>query len=201
MQREGESMCVVEDGGVPVGIVTLDDILSGVIGRMKDSLPAGPEFSLREAIAAGAIVSSLAGRTPEQVITELVAAIPANRLPEGANIAELALAREREHSTDLGTGVAVPHARCAGLSRALVIVGRSLEGVLFSRSSDDDLVHLVFLFVTPLEQPRLQLDLLAQLARIAGDAEARDRLLNATTDFEILDILCEHSETARGSLR
>ena len=55
---------------------------------------------------------------------------------------------------------------------------------------------LVFLFVTPLEQPKLQLDLLAQLARIAGDAEARDRLLKATTDFEILDVLCEHSDVA-----
>lgn len=193
MQRDGEVMCIVEDGGVPVGIVTLEDILNGVIGRMKDSLPAGPEFSLREAIAAGAIVSQLAGRTPEQVIAELVSALPADRLPAETKIAELALAREREHSTDLGTGVAVPHARCPGLKRALVVIGRSQEGVLFSKSSDD-LVHLVFLFVTPLEQPKLQLDLLSQLARIAGDAEARDRLLKAATDFEILDILCEHSE-------
>ena len=197
MQREGESMCLVEDGGVPVGIVTLRDVLDGVIGRMRDSAPTGPEFSLREAIAAGGILSSLAGHTPEQVITEMAAAIPSHRLPADANIAELALAREREHSTDLGTGVAVPHARCAGLSRALVVIGRSQEGVLFSpRSSSDELVHLVFLFVTPLEQPKLQLDLLAQLARIAGDAEARDRLLKATTDFEILDVLCEHSDVA-----
>ena len=66
------------------------------------------------------------------MIAELVAAIPADKLPPHACVADLAIAREREISTNLGFGVAIPHARCEFLTAPLIVVGRSSEGVVFS---------------------------------------------------------------------
>jgi PTS system nitrogen regulatory IIA component len=109
------------------------------------------------------------------------------------DIAELALARQREMSTDLGVGVAVPHARCPNLAKPLLVFGRAPEGLLFSAQSGE-LVRLVFLLVVPSERPEVQLHLLARLARIAGDQSARERLLAAVTESEVIDVLFEARE-------
>jgi CPA2 family monovalent cation:H+ antiporter-2 len=188
IQTEGATMCVVEDGGAPVGLITLEDILEQVVGRIEDEYPREPAVSLCDAISAGGVVLHLSGRTEQQVIAELAAAIPPDRFAAGTRIDELALAREREVSTDLGVGVAVPHARCPSLTGPLVVFGRSADGVIFSPQSVE-LVRLVFLLVTPLEQPDVQLSLLSQIARVAGDQSARDRLRTASSESEVIDVI------------
>jgi mannitol/fructose-specific phosphotransferase system IIA component (Ntr-type) len=190
MQDEGASVYAVEDGGSPVGLVTLEDILEQVVGRIEDEYPHESELSLRDALLAGKIVMELEGSTAEQVIAELSAAVPAERLPAGAQIERLAIARELEISTDLGVGVAIPHARIANLSQALVAFGRSAQGVSFSAQSSE-LVRLVFLLITPLEQPDLQLSLLSHLARIAGSSAARERLLQAVNEAEVIEVISQ----------
>lgn len=196
MQNEKATIRLVKDAESPVGLITLEDILEQVVGRMEDEYPHTPEFSLAQAVAAGGIVLDLTGHSPERAIHELADAIPASRLPGGENtIAELALARERELPTDLGVGVAIPHARLPRLSAPLVVFGRSASGILFSPESPE-LVRLVFLLVTPIEQPNLQLSILAQLARVAGDRETRERLLAATSADEVLEILAGEAQQA-----
>jgi mannitol/fructose-specific phosphotransferase system IIA component (Ntr-type) len=166
----------------------MSKILEHAVGRDDDELPPHQKTSLSEALADGGVVLNLSGRTPEEAIHELADAIPAGRVPTNANIADLAMAREREVSTDLGVGVAVPHARFPGLSRPFVVFGRSTQGIRFSSESPEP-VQSVFLLVTPLERPELQLSFLAQLARVAGDDETRERLLKATSAAEVVDIV------------
>jgi CPA2 family monovalent cation:H+ antiporter-2 len=194
MQREGNPISVVEDSGAPVGLITIEDILEQVVGRIEDEYPHEAAVSLREAVKAGGVVLDVAGRTPEAVITELAARIPVDRLPVDSRVVELAITREQEASTDLEVGVAAPHARCVGLDKPIVVFGRLAEGTVFSPESAE-LVRLVFLLVTPAEQHDLQLSLLARIARIAGDAALRERLLQATSETEVLDILAEEDAT------
>ena len=85
--------------------------------------------------------------------------------------------------TDLGLGVAIPHARCPGLADPLVVFGRSTQGIVFDPESAEP-VRLVFLLVTPAEQPELQVFLLGQLARLAGNASVREQLARAATADE-----------------
>jgi|GEM_PF-4620 len=192
LQNEGATVCVVEDGGAPVGFVTLEDILEQVFGRIEDEYPRDVKLSLRDALNRGGVSLALTGRTAEQVIRELASTIPPANVPAGAQIAELALEREREVSTDLGVGVAVPHARCPGLSQPLVVFGRSPDGVMFVPQAADR-VRIVFLLVTPREQPDLQLTLLAQIARIAGDPATRGQLQRADSADAVLDIVSAES--------
>ncbi len=186
-QRENASVCLVEDNGSPVGLVTIEDILEQVVGRIEDEYPREPKIFLQEALLTGGVVLNLRGSTPQQVISELAANIPTGLLPLGTDVTYLALERERELPTCLGCGVAIPHARVPGLTRPLVVFGRSQEGVLFNPDSSE-IVRLVFLLVTPDDQPDVQVVLLSQLASLAGSSEIRDQLEKADSAPEVMEI-------------
>ncbi len=198
MQNEQATVCVVEDSGIPVGLITLEDILEQVVGRIEDEYPHEPKVSLRDAVTSGGIILNLVGRTQEEVITEMAAVIPTSKLPPDAKIAQLAIAREQDVSTDLGAGVAIPHARCSNLAGPLVVIARSSDGVIFSPDSTEA-VRLVFLLVTPSEQPDLQLSLLAQIGPIAGDDSMRERILQASTEQEIIELISQERDLPKRS--
>jgi PTS system fructose-specific IIC component len=110
-------------------------------------------------------------------------------------IIDLALAREEQLSTDLGNGVAFPHARVSGLRAPIIVFGRSDEGIVFSPASSEP-VQLMFLVVTSAEQPETQLALLGQLAAFCREASARDALKKAETPADVMAILNAWSREA-----
>jgi monovalent cation:H+ antiporter-2, CPA2 family len=187
-QRENATVALVEDNSSPVGLVTIEDILEQVVGRIEDEYPREPKVFLLEALITGGVILDLHGSTPQQVIAELAANIPMGLLPLGTDVTHLALERERELPTCLGCGVAIPHARVPGLTRSMVVFGKSVDGVLFNPNSSE-IVKLVFLLVTPEDEPDVQVMLLSQLASLAGSSEIRDRLERATSAPEVMEIV------------
>jgi len=83
-------------------------------------------------------------------------------------------ARERLMGTATGGGVAIPHARVESLREPVLAFGRAPAGLNWD-APDGQLVHFVFLVLTPERQEGLQLQILAAVAR-AMDADGRDRL-------------------------
>jgi magnesium and cobalt exporter, CNNM family len=188
LQGDGANMAIVLDNGRAVGLITLEDILEEIVGKIEDEYPRLPRLYLKDALEAGGVVLDLAARTPEQAIHSLAAAIPPENLPRGVDVLALALARECQLPSDIGHGVAIPHARCPGLVRPLLVFGRSVDGVLFSPQSTEP-ARLIFLLVTPAERPNLQVFLLAQLATVAGSEFIRERLSRAHSRQELVDII------------
>ena len=78
----------------------------------------------------------------------------------GEALAESALNREQAESTYLGHGLAVPHARVAGLTAAMVYVARG-AGIPWPEEPAD----CVALLCVPAEQPDLHLKLLSKVVR------------------------------------
>jgi Mg2+/Co2+ transporter CorC/mannitol/fructose-specific phosphotransferase system IIA component (Ntr-type) len=198
MQDEGDSVYVVEDGTRPVGLVTIEDILEQVVGRIEDEYPHEAPVSLMDALTNGGAILQLGARSGDEAIRELAMAIPNGKLPpamEREEIVRLAREREEQVSTELGHGVAIPHARCPGLRAPIVIFGRSEEGILFSAESPA-LVHLVFFLVTPAEQPEVQLALLRQLAWICREQCDRDALNHAASAGEVISAISTLSRKA-----
>lgn len=186
-QREGATICLVEDYGSPVGIVTIEDVLEQVVGRIEDEYPRHPRVYLQEALSAGGVMLDFDAETPQEAIRALALTIPANKIPRGNNVAELALEREHEQATNVGCGVAIPHARVPGLEKPMVVFGRSSAPISYGEDKGDP-VRLMFLLVTPAEQPDLQVLLLSQLAGIAGSPDCREMLLEADSAAKVAAI-------------
>ncbi|MFO0904984.1 MAG: cation:proton antiporter [Pirellulales bacterium] len=187
MQEESDSVYTVEDDGQLVGLVTLEDILEQVVGQIGDEYPHEPPIALSDALRQGAIVRELAAADGPGAIQELAEAIPESVLPAGIRrelIVRLAQEREEQYSTDLGNGVAIPHARLPGLTSPLLVFGRSSTGIEFTAGSPE-LVRLAFLLVTPAEQPEAQLALLNQLGLVCRDPQVCEALLNAESSTAI----------------
>ena len=87
-----------------------------------------------------------------------LAAIPAD------TILNALLKREKLGSTGVGQGVALPHTRIAGISRPVAMVARLKQPIDFE-SIDGKPVDIVFLLLTPDEEPNKHLNVLACFSR------------------------------------
>jgi mannitol/fructose-specific phosphotransferase system IIA component (Ntr-type) len=197
LQSVGANMAVAMEGTRLVGLITLEDILEEVVGRIEDEYPRLPRLFLKDVLAAGGVVLELEAVTPEQAIHALARAIPAENLPPGTDVAAIALDRERQVPTDIGQGVAIPHARCPNLATPLMVFGRSSAGIPFSENADSP-VRLIFLLVTPAERPNLQVFFLGQLARVAHSELVRERLIRAETRDELVEIIAAADPAVTG---
>jgi two-component system, OmpR family, sensor histidine kinase KdpD len=92
------------------------------------------------------------------------------------------LKREQESSTFFNEGVAFPHARLANLPTPIVTLGIAKQGV--SDVSTDEPVRLVFLILSPSEEPETQVRLLGLLSRAAQSRHLLQELLASTNAAE-----------------
>ena len=129
----------------------------------------------------------------EEVLREQLERIRLVRpgLATEALLAEL-LERERSFPTLLGDGVAVPHAHVDGLDGQACAVACVREGVEFPSASADKQrtpVQLVFLVLTPSDDPKSHLALLARIARVASVDDSRAALLSADTPIDVIEAI------------
>lgn len=53
LQRDGANMAVVMDGHHSVGLITLEDILEEIVGKIEDEYPRLPRLFLKDALESG----------------------------------------------------------------------------------------------------------------------------------------------------
>ena len=106
----------------------------------------------------------------DEVIRTLIAGVVTrNKLPGCDGLADDVLAREQVGSTVLMDGLAVPHARVEGLDRPYAAIATSERGIKWSEESSK--VHIVFLILTPREDPALYLKVVHVLGTMLSDQE------------------------------
>lgn len=102
--------------------------------------------------------------------------------------------REKESTTGVGMGIAIPHGRTSGVKKpglaAMVIPG----GVDYD-ALDGAPVHLLFLIAAP-EDGNVHLEVLAKLSRMLMDESLGQKLRQAKTPEEFLDLLTEAEAAA-----
>ena len=103
-------------------------------------------------------------------------------------IAQALRDREEQISTGIGSGVAIPHAFSESLDHVVTAFARSEEGVDFE-SIDNAPVNFIILFIVPKKDYSMHLQTLAAIAKMFNNCEVRQKLKEAQTADEILEIL------------
>ena len=106
-------------------------------------------------------------------------------------------AREKESTTGIGEGIAIPHGKCAAVDRpglaAMVIPG----GVDFE-SLDDEPVTLMFLIAAPDTKDNVHLDVLSKLSVLLMDEEFTASLRGAESVEEFIKLVDKADEEKNG---
>jgi mannitol/fructose-specific phosphotransferase system IIA component (Ntr-type) len=139
----------------------------------------------------------LVGKDRDMVLRELVGQIPEIAGQEEARNTLLNALREREqlHSTGIGDGIALPHARNAlvGLvNRPIIVFGSHPKGIPFG-AIDGAPARMFFLLVAPTVTQHLAV--LARISRLLRDPKVRQELLAVDTPERAIAIIA----TAEGS--
>lgn len=156
-------------------------------------------MKMLDLIQPGSIVPELAGTDRNAAIRELVEALGAQKLvrPDLVDsIVRSIVARERTRgTTGFGKGVAVPHAKVEEQTQIVAAVGRSSHGIDFA-SLDGQPVHIVFLIVSPANQPDDHLRAMDLIFRNVQQERFRKFLRQLDTREKIYDLLKEADEKA-----
>ena len=142
--------------------------------------PAGIELHLR-ASQRDAVLGELVDKIPE------IASQPEARQA----LLRALLDREKLHSTGIGDGIALPHARNAlvgMVGRPVIVFGRHPQGVPYG-AIDNAPAKLFFLLVAPSVTSHLAI--LARLSRLLRDAKLRQNLLLAERPEKVLALIRE----------
>jgi len=103
---------------------------------------------------------------------------------------EQLLTREAIESTGIGHGIAIPHARVAGLTDLTCAVAKLPKPLNF-QAIDKKPVNLIFLICYPPDRQTLYLNFVATLARLLHDKENLDRLAKTESAAELFETLAE----------
>jgi len=139
-------------------------------------------------LSAKTFVERIASPDRRGAVRELSAVLARASGLDAARVEEAVWAREMIGTTGIGHGIAIPHARIEGLPRPLVAFGLSPVGIDFN-APDGQAARLVFLILTPAEQPGAQLEILADISRTLKDPDVRAKLVEVTNWTELLAAL------------
>jgi two-component system sensor histidine kinase KdpD len=106
-----------------------------------------------------------------------------------AKLLNAILEREEQGSTFFNEGAAFPHVRVNGLNTSVVALGLTRQGV--SDVSTEKPVELVFLILSPGENPDEQINILALASHAAQDRQLLQSLRSARTPEEAMRVICD----------
>lgn len=136
------------------------------------------------------IVLDLESNKKKEIIAELVSAVQnanSSLIQDVKKLNKELLSRERDNSTGIGDGIAIPHTIVEGLAGTVIAFGRKKSGVNF-QSIDGKPAHLFFLILAQKGKEIQHLQTLSKLSRLLHNVQLRENLLNARTAEEIIEL-------------
>jgi fructose PTS system EIIBC or EIIC component len=146
-------------------------------------------MKITELLTRETILLSMSGTTKLDAVEELVSVLDkAGKITDREVFKEAIIKREEQSTTGVGDGIAIPHAKTPVVKDAAIVFGRSNSGVDYE-SLDGQPAHLFFMIAAPEGANNTHLEALARLSTILMKADAREKLLGAKNEDEILEII------------
>ena len=140
-----------------------------------------------------ALVPELQAGDRDGVIVELVSLLErAGRLGKATSreIQKEVIKREKEASTGMGKGVAVPHVKHQAVSDVVAAIGLSRVGIDFS-ALDKQPVYSVILLISPIENPDSHLQAMENVFMHLQKEKFRKFLRQCNTPEQIKELVLE----------
>lgn len=143
-----------------------------------------------------AIIPELKATDRDGTIVELISALDqAGRLGKGncEEIIKEVIKREKEASTGMGKGIAVPHIKHHAAKDVVAAIGVSSTGIDFS-SLDKKPVYSVILLISPMDSPDKHLQAMEHIFKHLQKEKFRKFLRQSQTAEQIEELLREADE-------
>jgi mannitol/fructose-specific phosphotransferase system IIA component (Ntr-type) len=143
-----------------------------------------------------AIIPELNAASRNEAIEELIqslanaGAISRNVVPD---VLKAVLDREKQATTGIGRGVALPHAKLKGIKKPIATIGRSSAGIEFS-ALDSKPVYSVILLLSSPEEPDEHLQAMEVIFKHVQRDMFRKFLRQSETREAIVDLIREADE-------
>lgn len=143
-----------------------------------------------------ATIVELRAKDRDDAIAELVSALDkAGKLTKGSreDVIKAVTKREREASTGMGKGVAIPHVKHSAVKDVVAAIGQSSAGIDFS-ALDEQPVYSVILLISPADNPDRHLQAMETVFRHLQHERFRKFLRQCRTPEKVEDLLREADE-------
>jgi len=153
-------------------------------------------MKLSDIMVTDAIIPELKARTRDEAIAELVEALAEAGVIPKKNVQDViktVLAREAQATTGIGKGIALPHAKLAGIKKPIGTIGRSSAGIDFS-ALDAKLVYSVILLLSSPDNPDEHLQAMEAIFKHVQRDMFRKFLRQSETKEAIVDLIREADE-------
>lgn len=136
------------------------------------------------------VFAALRVKNKKQALTELAAKAAVITGLAEQSIFDTLLQRERLGSTGVGRGIAIPHARIAGLRRIATVFAQLDDPIDFD-APDGEPVDLLFVLLAPEQDGADHLKALARISRVLRDPKTQDKLRAARDRTALYSVLTE----------
>ncbi|MDZ7859145.1 MAG: PTS sugar transporter subunit IIA [Candidatus Krumholzibacteriota bacterium] len=144
---------------------------------------------LTDYIKPESIATDLIAEDKEEVIEELVEKLSENTdCCDMDKVYQAVMDREKNGSTGLEKGVAIPHAKCDDIDRLRIVVGISEKGIDFD-SQDGKLSHIFFLMIAPSSEAGPHVQAIARIVKMISIEGVSERLIKAGNAEKLLEII------------
>ncbi|SFP53990.1 PTS fructose transporter subunit IIABC [Salibacterium halotolerans] len=156
-------------------------------------------MKITELLQKDTMVLDLGADSKDGVIDELVHVLDkAGNLSDPSAFKEAIHGREKESSTGIGEGIAIPHAKTQAVKTPAIAFGRSQEGTDYE-SLDGQPAHLFFMIAASEGANQDHLQTLSRLSTLLMDETFRQDLLQASSEDEVLTLVDQKEEEKLGA--
>ncbi|CAH1705335.1 PTS system, fructose-specific IIABC component [Lactobacillus delbrueckii subsp. delbrueckii] len=146
---------------------------------------------IKDILSPESMIMDLQATTKEEAINEMAdLEVATGVVNNKEKFVESIWAREKESTTGIGGGIAMPHSRNEYINKARVLFAKSEKGVDFD-SLDQQPVYLFFMITAPAGADNTHLQALAKLSSLLINPDLVEKLKAAKTADEVIDLFSQ----------
>ncbi len=146
-------------------------------------------MNLKKLLSEDTIIFNLKATTKEGIIEEMIdLLVLRGRIKDRDAALRAVLEREQKMSTGMQHGIAIPHGKTDSVDKLVTAMALKKEGVDFG-SMDGKPSTIFIMTISSVSRTGPHIQFLSEISQVLNDPEKRDRILQAQSSSEVMDVL------------